>query len=198
MTPDFVLASRSARRVQMLHSLGYHFECRPADIDERAHAGESPQAFARRMALGKARALAATCTLPVLGADTDVSVDGQILGKPRDAEDAVQMLLQLSDRWHQVHSAVAVIGAAGEAVRETCTEVCFGRIDRDQALAYWQSGEPADKAGAYAIQGLAGQWVREIRGSASGVIGLPLYETVELLRSVGIAPGFTPHPSRLT
>ena len=176
----------------MLRALGYQFECRPADIDERAQAGEPPPEFAQRMALEKARALASATGLAVLGADTDVAVDGQILGKPHDAEDAVQMLLRLSDRWHQVHSAVALIRAGREQLASTCTEVCFGRITRDDALAYWHSGEPADKAGAYAIQGLAGQWVREIRGSASGVIGLPLYETVELLRGAGLAPSMAP------
>ena len=180
----------------MLRSLGYRFECRPADIDERAHAGESPQDFARRMALEKARALTTVSAVAVLGADTDVAVDGQILGKPRDAEDAAQMLLRLSGRWHQVHSAVALIHEGHERIQSTCTQVCFGHITRDDALTYWDTGEPADKAGAYAIQGLAGQWVREIRGSASGVIGLPLYEAVELLRGAGISPSLPPEVQR--
>lgn len=189
MNPDFYLASRSARRVQMLREAGYSFECLPADVPEQAAPGESPDAFARRLALEKARAVSASRRLPVLGADTDVALDGAILGKPRDAADAVDMLLRLSNRSHEVHSAVALIGSDRRwEVTATCTEVFFGCIGRAEAQAYWKTGEPADKAGAYAIQGFAARWVREIRGSYSGVVGLPLYETVQLLRRFGVEP----------
>ena len=193
MDYDFYLASRSPRRVQMLRDAGYRFECVPADVEEVAGSGESPAAFARRLALDKAGAAAARsgvrAALPVVGADTDVSIDGRILGKPQGREDAVEMLLSLSNRAHEVHSAVAVRRGAEHAVDGTCTQVVFGRISRAEAEAYWESGEPADKAGAYAIQGIAGRWVREIRGSYSGVVGLPVYETMELLRRFGVEPG---------
>ena len=190
---DFYLASRSPRRVQMLRDAGYRFDCRPADVEEVARAGESPAHYARRLARDKAQAvrrqLALQNAAPVLGADTDVALDGHILGKPADRESAIDMLLALSGRSHEVHSAVALATAEQDLIDSTCTEVHFGRITRAEAEAYWDSGEPADKAGGYAIQGLAGRWVREIRGSYGGVVGLPMYETMQLLRRVGIEPG---------
>jgi septum formation protein len=194
MDYDFYLASRSPRRVQLLRDAGYRFECVPADLPESVRDGESPADFARRMALDKAvaasgRNAGAAAPLPVVGADTDVSIDGRILGKPRDRDDAVDMLLRLSNRGHEVHTAVAVRRGAEQALDATCTEVVFGRITRAEAEAYWDSGEPVDKAGGYAIQGLAGRWVREIRGSYSGVVGLPVYETMALLRRFGVEPG---------
>lgn len=195
MEYDFYLASRSARRVQLLRDAGYAFLGVPADVPEVPDKGEGPRGFARRMALIKAQAaeqrLGAAPCAPVLGADTDVSVDGQILGKPRDRDDAIDMLLRLSNRSHDVHSAIAVCLDGRHFVDDICTEVRFGRITPDEANAYWNTGEPADKAGGYAIQGLAGRWVREIRGSYSGVVGLPLYETIELLRRVGVEPRVT-------
>lgn len=195
MKHDFYLASRSERRVQMLRQAGYRFVCVPADVDEQARAAEAPADFARRMALEKALAVQARgdvdACLPVIGADTDVALDGNILGKPRHREEAVEMLLRLSDRRHQVHSAVAITQGPRHLIAATCTEVVFGSIVRAEAETYWETGEPADKAGAYAIQGLAGRWVREIRGSYSGVVGLPLLETMELLREFGVQPRWT-------
>ncbi|MGQ0501034.1 MAG: Maf family protein [Panacagrimonas sp.] len=192
MDNHFYLASRSERRVQMLRHAGFRFGIVPADIDERALADESPADFAARMALEKALAIRARGdvdrSLPVLGADTDVALDGSLLGKPRDRQDAVGMLLRLSGRTHQVHSAVAVELHGHHRVVTTCTEVVFGPVSPGDAEAYWATGEPADKAGAYAIQGLASRWVREIRGSYSGVVGLPLCETVDLLRAFGVHP----------
>ena len=193
MGHDFYLASRSPRRVQMLREAGYRFECCPADVEEVAHPGESPAQYARRLAQDKAQAarrrLAPGDARPVVGADTDVAIDGHIMGKPGGRDDAVDMLLRLSGRAHEVHSAVAIDTGTQRWVDGTCTEVHFGRITRAEAEAYWDTGEPADKAGAYAIQGIAGRWVRGIRGSYSGVVGLPLYETMQLLRRVGIEPG---------
>lgn len=188
MTQDFYLASRSPRRAELLRRAGFAFECLPVDVPEHPRAGESPLGFASRLALDKARtAMERTAApRPVLGADTDVSIDGEILGKPAGRDDAVRMLLRLSDRCHEVFSAVAVAGPEGHVLGTTRTEVVFGRITRAEAEAYWDSGEPADKAGAYAIQGLAARWVREIRGSYTGVVGLPLYETIELLRRFGV------------
>jgi septum formation protein len=184
----FVLASRSPRRVQLLREQGYAFDCLPVDLPEVPAPGEAPLAYARRLALDKARAAHARSGRPALGADTDVSLDGRILGKPRDAEDACAMLLSLSGRSHQVISAVALVDGAREALVATVTEVEFASLTRAQALAYWATGEPADKAGAYAIQGLGGRHVRALRGSYSGVVGLPLAETAELLAQFGIHP----------
>lgn len=193
--PQFILASRSPRRVELLRGLGLRFECRPADVPEIPAPGESPAGFARRLARSKAQAAGGSgpdAGLPRLGADTDVSVDGRILGKPGDRDAALQMLASLSGRTHQVCSAVALV--VGERVFETLTvtDVEFGPITRAEAEAYWDSGEPADKAGAYAIQGGAARWVRAIRGSYTGVVGLPLLETLELLAQAGIAPAARP------
>jgi septum formation protein len=188
--PRFYLASRSPRRVEMLRALGYSFACLPADVDETPRPGEPPADFAARMALVKARAAAERLDKkrPVLGADTDVSVDGRILGKPAGRDDALAMLASLSGRSHQVCSAVALIGENETLQALTITDVHFGDVAAADALAYWNSGEPADKAGAYAIQGGAARWVREIRGSYTGVVGLPLFETCELLARLGIHP----------
>ena len=187
---QLVLASQSPRRQELLRQLGLQFDVCVADIEEGPRPQELPSAYAVRIALEKARAGAARYKgpLPVLGADTDVVLDGRVLGKPRDREDALAMLAALSDREHQVYSAVAVVQGARQATRLSVTQVRFGPIAPAAAAAYWASGEPADKAGAYGIQGLGAQFVREIRGSYSGVVGLPLYETVELLQAFGIAP----------
>lgn len=188
--PQFYLASRSPRRSELLRQLGLHFATLAADVPEVPLAGESPADYARRLALDKARsgqALAPIPGLPVLGADTDVVLDGRILGKPRNQADAVAMLLALADRTHEVYSAIAMVqGGRAETVLSV-TEVRFGPIRREEALAYWASGEPADKAGGYGIQGRGAVFVQGIRGSYSGVVGLPLYETAQLLQAFGIA-----------
>jgi septum formation protein len=149
-----------------------------------------PADYALATAMAKARAAAVRVgdAGPVLGADTDVVCDAIILGKPRDRDDAIAMLLGLSDRWHEVYSAVAVVAGERCLTRLSITRVRFAAIDEAEAAAYWASGEPADKAGAYAIQGYAARWVRAIEGSYSGVVGLPLYETCELLGQFGIHP----------
>lgn len=174
----------------MLAELGFDFSVGAADIDETPLPGEGGDAFAARMARGKALAVAADCPGHlVLSADTDVALDGRILGKPRDRDHAIAMLAALSDRTHQVHSAVAVADGSGEPVLvQTVTAVRFARVAPDEAAHYWDTGEPADKAGGYAIQGFAARWVREVHGSVSAVIGLPLVETVELLARFGVQP----------
>lgn len=189
MSAQLYLASRSPRRAQFLQQLGLRFETLPADVLEQPAPGQAPADYALATALAKARAAAALAPLPlpVLGADTDVSVDGEILGKPRDRADALAMLARLSGRSHEVCSVVVLVDGARSESALTVTRVHFGAIDAAQAAAYWDTGEPADKAGAYAIQGHAARWVRRIEGSYSGVVGLPLYETCELLRKFGIA-----------
>lgn len=192
--PQLYLASRSPRRAELLRQVGLSFTTLPADIAEVPAPAQAPGDYALATALAKARAVMPPRgrPLPVLGADTDVAVDGVILGKPADRAAALDMLARLSGRVHQVYSAVAVIADDGSGARYdtalSVTEVHFGTISGDEAAAYWASGEPADKAGGYAIQGWAARWVREIRGSYSGVVGLPLYETVQLLARFGVPP----------
>lgn len=159
-----------------------------ADILEVALPGETPADYARRMALEKARAVSSRLKdgLPVMGADTDVVLDGRILGKPRDRDDALAILAALSDREHEVYSAVAMVQGERAEVQLSVTQVKFGPVTPAAAARYWETGEPADKAGAYGIQGQGAQFVKGINGSYSGVVGLPLFETTELLQRFGI------------
>ena len=183
MSVQLYLASRSPRRAAFLAALGLRHALIDGEVPEVPRPGQSPQDYALETAVAKARASAANATLdiPVLAADTDVAVDGEILGKPRDADDAVAMLLRLANRAHQVVSAVAVIhGARLETVVAT-TEVMFGDVAEADARAYADSGEPLDKAGAYGIQGYAARWVRAVHGSYTNIVGLPLYETAQLI-----------------
>lgn len=188
MKPSFVLASKSPRRQELLRQMGFVFEVQTADIPEQPRANETAVAYARRIAEAKARAIPMPAGAVVMGADTDVVLDGRILGKPQDRTDGLRMLSALSERTHEVVSAVAVVQDARCEIAVSVTRVTFGRITPEQASTYWTSGEPIDKAGAYAIQGLGAQFVREIQGSYSGVVGLPLYETCQLLARFGIVP----------
>ena len=190
MHPQLYLASRSPRRQELLRQVGLHFEVLPADVDERRAPGQSPADYAVAMAGAKAAAARPPQRLPVLGADTDVVIDGEILGKPAGRDEALAMLARLSDRTHEVFSAVAVSHDGRVETALSVTRVTFGAIAPAQAAAYWDSGEPADKAGAYAIQGLGARFVKRIEGSYSGVMGLPLYETLELLGRFGVQSTF--------
>jgi len=193
VSPQLYLASRSPRRQELLRQVGLRFEIVAAAVDERRSAGQSPADYALAMALAKARAglraVRPPATQPVLGADTDVVIDGEILGKPADRAHALDMLRRLAGRTHEVYSGVAVVQDGRAATALSVTRVSFGPITAAQAEGYWDSGEPAGKAGAYAIQGRGAQFVREIHGSYSGVVGLPLFETLGLLRGFGVAPG---------
>lgn len=190
MPAQLYLASRSPRRAEFLARLGLRHALLCADIAETPAPGQSPADYALAIALAKAQAAAAIAPmpLPVLAADTDVSIDGEILGKPRDRDDAIAMLLRLSARTHEVCSAVALLHGARCETALTTTRVRFGRISAAAAAAYCDTGEPFDKAGAYAIQGFAARWVIAIDGSYTGVVGLPLYETAELLARFGLLP----------
>lgn len=181
---QFVLASGSPRRREILAALGFHFDVEAVDIDEQHLGAESAAQMVRRLAAAKADA--ATRGQIVLGSDTVVVLGERILGKPRDAEDAVGMLLSLSGRTHSVLTAVALKTPAGTTTVLSATKVEFREIDQDEAYRYWQSGEPADKAGSYGIQGIGGVFVKAINGSYSGVMGLPVFETAELLATAGI------------
>jgi len=178
------LASTSPRRRDLLETLGLRFDVVPVDVDESPLPGESPRQLVTRLAIAKAQAGSGE---NVLGADTVVVLGDQILGKPRDAEEAVAMLLALSGKVHVVMTGVALKSAAGTAAVVSATDVEFREIGRDEAMRYWHSGEPGDKAGGYGIQGLGGLFVKRISGSYSGVMGLPVFETAELLKSAGIA-----------
>ena len=182
--PVLTLASQSPRRRELLGALGLPLEVRPAHADETPRAGESPAGYARRVAREKARAVAGEL---VLAADTTVAVDGEILGKPRDDADAARMLRLLSGRAHEVISAVCVRRPAVrlEFDAVTTTRVVVAPLDERAIAWYVATGEPRDKAGAYAVQGLFGAFVRAVEGSVTGVIGLPLDETLGLLRRAG-------------
>lgn len=186
------LASRSPRRQELLRQVGVRFAIVSADIDERRRPGQAPADYAVATALAKARAgvqaVPAPGSAPVLGADTDVVIDGEILGKPANRAQALAMLQRLAGRTHEVYSGVAILQGAREQTALSVTRVTFGPISAAQAQAYWDTGEPADKAGAYAIQGLGARFVKSIEGSYSGVMGLPLYETCELLARSGVLP----------
>ena len=186
--PVIYLASRSPRRRELLHQIKVPHVLLDVEIDETPLPRESADDFVLRMALEKARAGAASLAnidLPVLAADTDVVVDGEILGKPGNEQDAIKMLRRLSGRSHRVLSAVALVWR-GERALLSESKVRFRRLDDVEMRAYWRSGEPVDKAGAYGIQGLGAVFIEHLEGSYSGVMGLPLFETAELLRVSGL------------
>jgi septum formation protein len=152
------------------------------EVDETPRPDEAPEHYVKRLALNKARAgLAGRRGNLVLGADTAVVLDGRILGKPRGRGDALAMLLALAGREHRVLSGVAVVGDSFEGYRLCDSRVSFRTISADEAAAYWDSGEPVDKAGGYAVQGRGAVFVSHLSGSYSGVMGLPLFETAQLL-----------------
>ena len=187
-SPALHLASSSPRRSAILRQMGLEFSAAGVDIDERPRDGESANAMVVRLAIEKAIAAPFGGDTVVIGADTAVVVDGEVFGKPIDETDGLRMLETLSGRKHQVMTGVAVRVAGSVRSVLSITEVEFREIGPDEALEYWQSGEPCDKAGAYAIQGRAGEFVRRVSGSYTGVVGLPVFETAKLLRAAGIAP----------
>jgi septum formation protein len=191
MSTDFVyLASGSPRRRELLQQIGVSFRVLGAAVDEAVLPGESPAVYVARLAAAKAgcgwESRRDAAEVPVLAADTAVVLDGKILGKPVDRRDAEGMLRQLSGRTHEVLTAVALRTASGLQAALSRSEVTFRAISAGEAQAYWDSGEPRDKAGAYAIQGRAAVFVAALRGSFSGVMGLPLFETAALLSAAGV------------
>lgn len=190
-----VLASASPRRCELLQQLGCDPIVRPADIDETPQDGESPTAFASRMAKEKAYVVARTVIeegnfvhpFAIIAADTVVDLDGEIFGKPIDDADARRMLRALSGRTHRVHTGVCVVAGSGESFHDLVTSlVTFVPITDHLLTWYIGTGEPADKAGAYAVQGAGGVLVANVQGSMSNVVGLPLRETVSLLERAGV------------
>ncbi len=184
-----ILASQSPRRAELLRNAGYTFEVSPADVDERVRAGEPPEEYVKRLAQEKALAVLATAPADavVLGADTTVVLGGECLGKPVDAADAQQMLKRLSGRVHQVMTGVCVTWRkATDAevdfeVGVEVTEVKFAAMSGAEIAAYVATGEPMDKAGAYAIQGVASRWIPRIRGCYFNVVGLPVARVSAML-----------------
>lgn len=187
-SPVLHLASSSPRRRELLTALGLNFSYDGVDIDESALPGEAASDLVLRLATGKARTAydSGKYEVPVLGADTLVILGDRVFGKPRSKEEALNMLASLSGTTHQVLTAVALMANGELQTAVSVTEVQFREIHPDEAEAYWQSGEPAGKAGAYAVQGLGGIFVSAINGSYSGVVGLPVFETADLLRRAGI------------
>lgn len=187
-----LLASASPRRHELLREAGVAFEVRPADVDERVLEGEAPEHYASRLAREKALRVARTSGGDpprwVLGADTIVVLEGRIYGKPDDAEHAVQTLHALRGRTHSVLTAVALARSDGGPLREIRVEsrVTLRAADDPEIRAYVATGEPLDKAGAYAVQGAGGTLVERVEGSRSNVIGLPIDETLSLLREAGL------------
>ncbi len=185
--PLVCLASVSPRRRELLAQIGVPHTVTGAHIDETAHAGEAPRDYVLRMARQKAITVRESGeTLPVLAADTTVVLDDVIYGKPRDRADGIAMLARLSGRTHAVLTAVAMAEARGVTLRLSESSVRFRGLTLEECAAYWDTGEPHDKAGGYAVQGAAAVFIESLSGSYSGVMGLPLFETAELLRGAGI------------
>lgn len=188
--PRLYLASQSPRRAELLRQLGLDFEIVVVPVDESVRADEAPVDYVRRVAREKAVAAAAKLRHPtnavLLAADTSVVVDDEVLGKPADCKACLGMLARLAGRSHLVMSAIALWTPAGVEEALSLSEVWFRDIRPAEAAAYWETGEPADKAGGYAIQGRAALFVERLAGSYSGVVGLPLFETAQLLQKYGV------------
>ncbi len=187
MEPYIILASGSPRRRELIERIGIGYHTLPVAVDETPDSGEGAEMFVLRMALEKARRgyAAAEQRAPALGADTAVVLDGEILGKPGDEAEAHTMLERLSGHTHRVVTGVALVDDR-EATRLSVSQVTLREITAEERARYWASGEPVDKAGAYAIQGRGGVFVEHLEGSYTGVMGLPLYETTLLLDKLEI------------
>ena len=201
MSLDFIyLASGSPRRRELLQQIGVPFRVVGTSVDEAVRPGEVPAAYVERLAAEKAGAGRAgsrdEADVPVLAADTAVVLGGKVLGKPVDRRDAEGMLRQLSGRTHEVLTAIALLTVNGLESRISRSEVTFRSLAAQEIRDYWETGEPADKAGAYAIQGRAAVFIADLHGSYSGVMGLPLFETAELLSKAGVWQW--PRPAQLS
>jgi septum formation protein len=191
--PRLILASASPRRRELLEQIGVRYRVQAAALDERQLAGEAPGECVQRLALAKAQHVYGrerASAVVVLGADTAVVINGQMLGKPLDGADHKRMMGALSGRMHQVLTAVAVVSTRGASVLLSESRVSLIELSDRDAEAYWATGEPADKAGGYAIQGRGALFVSGLQGSYSGVMGLPLCETARLLEEHGVLPAW--------
>jgi len=186
-----VLASASPRRAELLRQLGLDFVQQDSDVDESVRPGEAPFDYVQRLACAKAQQAASLIAANhrpavILGADTCISIDNQILGKPDNLEQAIDYLTRLAGREHTVYSAVNVLWQNDSQSRVNCSKVSMKAMTQEEIKAYCDSGEPMGKAGGYAIQGLGAMFIERIEGSYSAIMGLPLYETAELLQHAGI------------
>lgn len=197
---SILLASASPRRQELLAQIGVRHDVLIHEVDESPLTGELPVDYVTRLAQAKAQSVLAIVgdadVRPVLGADTIVVCEGRILGKPADQQDAVRMLGLLSGRSHQVHTAVALCTPDRDALALSSSEVTFRTLSAPEIEEYWLSGEPAGKAGAYAIQGLGALFISSLSGSYSGVMGLPLFETGRLLEQFGVRTGLSSSGNR--
>ena len=191
--PQIYLASSSPRRQEILQQMGVSFELVPQFVEEDVLAGESAEQFVSRLAMEKAQAgmlQRKNQQIPVLGSDTIVVLNDKILGKPKNKQQSIEMLLSLSGKTHQVMTAIALINEARQDVKKQLSlcvsEVTFTHLSQELCESYWHTNEPIDKAGSYAIQGRAALFIKNINGSYSGVMGLPIYETSVLLHGFGI------------
>lgn len=189
-TIDFILASRSPRRAEILKQLGYQFDTVAADIDETPLMHELSIDYVKRLASEKALSVVArgNVQLPVLASDTTVALGNAILGKPSSPEEALDMLTAMSGKSHFVHTAIAVYHLEQLRVSVSTSQVWMANVPLSWLEAYVKSGEPLDKAGAYGIQGMASRFIERMDGSYSGVMGLPIYETTQLLVWAGVQP----------
>jgi septum formation protein len=187
MTVQIILASASPRRKELLDQIKVTYKVHPVDLDETPLPNEMPLDYVQRLAAEKSGLCKAQLNTetPVLAADTTVILGDLIMGKPKDQADALTMLTQLSGKTHLVYSAISLRGREHSQAL-SITEVTFRRLTEGEILDYWYSGEPLDKAGSYAIQGIGSTFVESIKGSYSGVVGLPLFETAQLLSKQGI------------
>lgn len=187
LRPQLCLASMSPRRRELLQQIGVAHVTAVPNIDEAVLAGEAAPGYVVRIACAKARAVADRfAPLPVLAADTIVVLDGHICGKPADAQQGIDMLRRLSGRTHEVLTAVALAHGGGTDHRLSTSAVRFRPLSLAECCAYWESGEPRDKAGGYAVQGRGAVFIEHLSGSYSGVMGLPLFETAQLLAAAGV------------
>lgn len=187
---NIILASQSPRRKELLGHLVKNFDQQSADIDESVLTGESPKDYVERLSVQKAATIFNEIVSPentaVIGSDTTVVKDGRIMGKPADLADCTSMLMALSGSSHQVLTAFSIVTKAKTITKTVTTEVNFVTLNESKIAKYWQTNEPQDKAGAYAIQGIGGQFVKSINGSVSAVVGLPLAELAEALEEIGV------------
>lgn len=190
--PQLLLASTSPRRQELLRQLGLNFDVVAPEVDEYRQVGEPPLAYVRRMAADKAHAgqqraaASGRHGLPVLGADTEVVIDDEVLGKPRDRDAGKALLRRLAGRTHEVITAICLLHADQEYTAVSISRVTFGPLTEIEIQDYWQHGESLDKAGGYGIQGMAAGFIARLEGSYSGVMGLPLYELVQIMKKTGM------------
>jgi len=192
MSLQLYLASSSPRRKELLQQIGISFEVLAPQVEEKPEPDESPVEYVERIALAKARAVERLVhqqnlqSWPILAADTCVCLGAELMGKPADIQDGLRMLRLLSGGSHQVFSGIVLLHDGQAFTGHSESSVTFAELSKEEIIRYWDSGEPQDKAGSYAIQGMAGKFVSNITGSYSGIVGLPLYEVYQLLKKAGL------------